>query len=396
MMKSSDSVKTYFNEIRSVPLLTKEEETELAKRVEDCLVAIIRKLLDTGVLIEEINKLKNVLSEMEEDKEDEVRDHAGNLPEDAEDSKEILNIIEEIITLFHTNRDDATLIYRILDADRLTGIIEKTVEKLKRDKDGYKCDYGELLRVIEEIENQLAESKGNFIKANLRLVVEIARKYAKSDSQLMDLIQEGNIGLMRAVEKFDYRKGHRFSTYATWWIRQYIMKFAMLSGTSFNVPVYILSKINKLVRTSVNFIQENGREPSLEELSEKMGLPVEKIEGLMDMMHKEVSLEAPAGEDGEGSLSDFVEDKGQASPADDIISDELMKELNEVLSILAPREEKVLRMKFGIGESKRYSLEEIAKQLNINRERVRQIEAKALSKLRHPKAYKSLKIFLDK
>src|SRR3990172_8726862 len=145
MMKSSDSVKTYFNEIRSVPLLTKEEETELAKRVEDCLVAIIRKLLDTGVLIEEINKLKNVLSEMEEDKDD-------------EDSKEILNIIEEIITLFHTNRDDATLIYRILDADRLTGIIEKTVEKLKRDKDGYKCDYGELLRVIEEIENQLAES----------------------------------------------------------------------------------------------------------------------------------------------------------------------------------------------------------------------------------------------
>ena len=395
-MKSSDSVKTYFNEIRSVPLLTKEQETELAKRVEDCLVAIIRKLLDTGVLIEEINKLKNVLSEMEENKEDEVRDDAGNLPEDAEDSKEILNIIEEIITLFHTNRDDVTLIYRILDADRLTGIIEKTVEKLKRDNDGYKCDYGELLRVIEEIENQLAESKGNFIKANLRLVVDIARKYAKSDSQLMDLIQEGNIGLMRAVEKFDYRKGYRFSTYATWWIRQYIMKFAMLSGTSFNVPVYILSKINKLIRTSVNFIQENGREPSLEELSEKMSLPVEKIEGLMDMMHKEVSLEAPAGEDGEGSLSDFVEDKGQASPADDIISDELMKELNEVLSILAPREEKVLRMKFGIGESKRYSLEEIAKQLNINRERVRQIEAKALRKLRHPKAYKSLKIFLDK
>jgi len=395
-MKSSDSVKTYFNEIRSVPLLTKEQETELAKRVEDCLVAIIRKLLDTGVLIEEINKLKNVLSEMEENKEDEVRDDAGNLPEDAEDSKEILNIIEEIITLFHTNRDDVTLIYRILDADRLTGIIEKTVEKLKRDNDGYKCDYGELLRVIEEIENQLAESKGNFIKANLRLVVDIARKYAKSDSQLMDLIQEGNIGLMRAVEKFDYRKGYRFSTYATWWIRQYIMKFAMLSGTSFNVPVYILSKINKLIRTSVNFIQENGREPSLEELSEKMCLPVEKIVGFMDMMHKEVSLEAPAGEDGEGSLSDFVEDKGQASPADDIISDELMKELNEVLSILAPREEKVLRMKFGIGESKRYSLEEIAKQLNINRERVRQIEAKALRKLRHPKAYKSLKIFLDK
>src|SRR3989304_2230640 len=396
-MKSSDSVKTYFNEIRSVPLLTKEQETELAKRVEDCLVAIIRKLLDTGVLIEEINKLKNVLSEMEENKEDEVRDDAGNLPEDAEDSKEILNIIEEIITLFHTDRDDATLIYRILDADRLTGIIEKTVEKLKRDKDGYKCDYGELLRVIEEIENQLAESKGNFIKANLRLVVDIARKYAKSDSQLLDLIQEGNIGLMRAVEKFDYRKGYRFSTYATWWIRQYIMKSALLSGTSLNIPAHILSKINKMIRTSVSFILENGREPAPEELSEKMGLPVDKIKDYMNMMmHKEVSLEAPAGEDGEGSLSDFVEDKEQASPADDIVSDELMNELNEILSALPPKEEKVIRMKFGIGESKRHSMEEIARQLNISRERVRQIEAKALRKLRHPTAFKSLKIFLDK
>ncbi len=388
-MKSSDSVKTYLNEIRSVPLLTKDEEIELARCIEDCRAAIVRKLLDTGALTEEINELKRLLMETEEGKEDVTHDDSGVLPEDEDidDGKDILNITDEIIELCNSGKDNDLLVSRILDADRLTGIIEKTVEKMRVEK----------LTSIDEIENRLQEAKDRFIRANLRLSADIARKYSRNDTQLMDLIQEGNIGLMRAVEKFDYRKGYRFSTYATWWIRQYIMKSALLSGTSLNIPAHILSKINKMIRTSVSFIQENGREPAPEELSEKMGLPVDKIKGYMDMMmHKEVSLEAPAGEDGEGSLSDFVEDKEQASPADDIISDELMNELNEVLSALPPKEEKVIRMKFGIGESKRHSMEEIAKQLNISRERVRQIEAKALRKLRHPTAFKSLKIFLDK
>ncbi len=388
-MKSSDSVKTYLNEIRSVPLLTKDEEIELARCIEDCRAAIVRKLLDTGALTEEINELKRLLMETEEGKEDVTHDDSGVLPEDEDidDGKDILNITDEIIELCNSGKDNDLLVSRILDADRLTGIIEKTVEKMRVEK----------LTSIDEIENRLQEAKDRFIRANLRLSADIARKYSRNDTQLMDLIQEGNIGLMRAVEKFDYRKGYRFSTYATWWIRQYIMKSALLSGTSLNIPAHILSKINKMIRTSVSFIQENGREPAPEELSEKMGLPVDKIKGYMDMMmHKEVSLEAPAGEDGEGSLSDFVEDKEQASPADDIISDELMNELNEVLSALPPKEEKVIRMKFGIGESKRHSMEEIARQLNISRERVRQIEAKALRKLRHPTAFKSLKIFLDK
>ena len=398
-MKSSDSVKTYLNEIRSVPLLTKDEEIELARCLEDCRAAIVRKLLDTGALTEEINGLKRLLMETDEGKEDATHDASGLLPEeeDIDDGKDILNITDEIIELCNSGRDNDLLISRILDADRLTGIIEKTVEKMRVDNQGGKRDYREILTSIDEIENRLQEAKDRFIRANLRLSADIARKYSRNDTQLMDLIQEGNIGLMRAVEKFDYRKGYRFSTYATWWIRQYIMKSALLSGTSLNIPAHILSKINKMIRTSVSFIQENGREPSPGELSEKMGLPVDKIKGYMDMMmHKEVSLEAPAGEDGEGSLSDFVEDKEQASPADDIISDELMNELNEALSALPPKEEKVIRMKFGIGESKRHSMEEIARQLNISRERVRQIEAKALRKLRHPTAFKSLKIFLDK
>jgi len=398
-MKSSDSVKTYLNEIRSVPLLTKDEEIELARCLENCRMAIVRKLLDTGALTEEITELKRLLMEAEEGKEDATHDDSGLLPEeeDIDDGKDILNITDEIIELCNSGRDNDLLISRILDADRLTGIIEKTVEKMREDNQGGKSDYREILTSIDEIENRLQEAKDRFIRANLRLSADIARKYSRNDTQLMDLIQEGNIGLMRAVEKFDYRKGYRFSTYATWWIRQYIMKSALLSGTSLNIPAHILSKINKMIRTSVSFILENGREPAPEELSEKMGLPVDKIKDYMNMMmHKEVSLEAPAGEDGEGSLSDFVEDKEQASPADDIISDELMNELNEALSALPPKEEKVIRMKFGIGESKRHSMEEIAKQLNISRERVRQIEAKALRKLRHPTAFKSLKIFLDK
>ena len=431
-MKSSDSVKTYLNEIRSVPLLTKEEEIELAKSLEDCRIAIVSKLLDTGALTEEIRKLKQSLTKTDETpmrhrltkyddnrvchpelvsgsstppgqeilnqvQNDRVDDGEAVFSsegiEDEDDGKDVLNIIEEIIELCESGRDSGLLISRILDADRLTGIIEKTVEKMKMDKHKDKSDFREILSSIDEIENKLQEAKDRFIRANLRLPADIARKYSRSDTQLMDLIQEGNIGLMRAVEKFDYRKGYRFSTYATWWIKQYIMKSALLSATSLNIPAYILSKINKMIRTSVRFIQESGREPTPEELSEKMGLTVEKIKGFMNMMHKEVSLEAPAGEDEESSLSDFVEDKGQASPADDVISDELMKELNEVLSVLSPKEEKVIRMKFGIGESKRFSMEEIAKQLNINRERVRQIETKAMRKLRHPKAYKSLKIF---
>lgn len=396
-MKSTDTVKTYLDEIRSVPLLAKEEEVELAKCMEGFRIAIARKLLDTGVLTAEIIKLRQDLLKTDEGKEDVTNNDSDIMPEDEDAGDDILNITDEIIGLCETGRDSDLLISRILDADSLTGIIEKTVEKMKIDRQSDENKFREILSSIDDLENQLQEAKDRFIRANLRLAADIARKYSLNDVHLMDLIQEGNIGLMRAVEKFDYRKGYRFSTYATWWIKQYIIKSALLSATSLNIPVHILSKINKMIRTSVSFIQENGREPTPEELSEKMGLPIEKIKGFMDMMmHKEVSLEAPAGEDGESTLSDFVEDKGQASPADDIISDELMKELNETLSVLSPKEEKVLRMKFGIGESKPYSMEEIAKQLKINRERVSQIETKAMRKLRHPKAHKSLKIFLDK
>ncbi|MCC6543303.1 MAG: sigma-70 family RNA polymerase sigma factor [Nitrospirae bacterium] len=395
-MKSSDTVKTYLEKIRAVPLLTAEEEIELARSMEDHRIAILQELLDSGVLTEEIFKLRRDLLKMSERKEEGTNLVSESLPDDEVTGDDLLKITDEIIDLIEGGRDNGSLKYRILDADRLTGIIEKTVERIRGERQSGEETFKETMSLIDDHENKMQEVKDRFIRANLRLAADIARKYSMNDAQLMDLIQEGNIGLMRAVDKFDYRKGYRFSTYATWWIKQYIMKSALLSATSLNIPAHILSKINKMMRTSVRFIQENGREPTPEELSEKMGLPVEKITGLMAMIHKEVSLETPAGEDGESTISDFVEDKEQASPADDIISDELMNELDEALSVLSPKEEKVLRMKFGIGESKRYSMEEIAKKLKINRERVSQIETKAMRKLRHPKTHKSLKIFLDK
>lgn len=395
-MKSSDSVNTYLNEIRSVPLLTKEEEISLAKYLEECRSAIVHKLLDAGMLGDEIRELRRVLAEAEKDKAGISKGGAEVLPDDDVASQDVLNILDDIIELGKSDVNRELLASRVLEADMLTGIIEKTVGKIRIDSEAGKGDSSSILSSIEEIENRMQETKDSFIRSNLRLSVDIARKYSRNDTQLMDLIQEGNIGLMRAVDKFDYRKGYRFSTYAVWWIRQYIMRSALLSVTSLNIPAHILLKIRKVIRTSVRFIQETGREPTIEELSERLNIPVEKTKGLMDMMHKEVSLEAPAGEDGDASLSDFVEDKEQASPADDIIGDELMKELNEALSILSRREEKVIRMKFGIGESKRYSMEEIGKQLGISRERVSQIEVKAMRKLRHPRAFKGLKIFLDK
>ncbi len=392
-MKSSDSVKTYLREIRLVPLLTKDEEIELAKCVEDCRVAIIHKLLDTGVLTGQ-----EIMKQVQNDR---VRDDETVFSDDeteADDAgTDIFDIAEEISALCESGMNKDLLVARILDADRRTGIIEKAIEKMGVDRKEGNGGLSRILSSIDEIEQRMQEAKDRFIRANLRLTADIARRYSRNDTQLMDLIQEGNIGLMKAVDKFDYRKGYRFATYATWWIRQYIMKAALLSGSSLNIPAHIASEINRMMRTSVSFVQENGREPAPEELAEKMGLPVEKIKSYMDMMmHREVSLDAPAGEDGEGSLSAFVEDMGQSSPVDDIISDELMNELNEVLSALSPKQEKVIRMKFGIGEARRYTMEEIAKQLKISRERVSQLETKALRKLRHPKASGSLKMFLNK
>ncbi len=254
-------------------------------------------------------------------------------------------------------------------------------------------ELGETLTAIYLHEHEIEAARELLIKSNLRLVVSIARRYLNRGLQFMDLIQEGNIGLMRAVEKFEYKRGYKFSTYATWWIRQAISRAIADQARTIRIPVHMIETINKLLRTVHYFVQNKGREPTVEELSEELLLPVEKVRKILKMAKEPISLETPVGDDGDSLLGDFIEDKAAVVPHDEMMLNDLTGRMNEVLSTLTPREEKVLRMRFGIGESRDHTLEEVGAYFDVTRERIRQIEAKALRKLRHPKRCRKLKSF---
>ena len=283
----------------------------------------------------------------------------------------------------------------LLEIDKKIRNGERKIRRVEQESKMTSKSLKRILKQVEDGETKARDAKAELIEANLRLVVSIAKKYTNRGLQFLDLIQEGNIGLMKAVDKFEYQRGYKFSTYATWWVRQAITRAIADQARTIRIPVHMIETINKLIRTARYLVQEMGREPTPEEIADRMEFPLDKVRKVLKIAKEPISLETPIGEEEDSHLRDFIEDKKILSPSEAVIRLNLSEQTRRVLSTLTPREEKVLRMRFGIGEKADHTLEEVGRDFDVTRERIRQIEAKALRKLRHPSRSKRLKSFVE-